>query len=169
MNSKLFLFLIVFAISSSSYSQQTKVWDSWNWLIGEWIGEGSGQPGQGGGTFSFSLDLNNKIMVNKSHSEYPATENKPAIIHESMMITSLDYKGTPSKAVYYDNEGHTINYQITYEDKSIVFTSEKIPNTPIFRLTYTELNPQVVNTKFEMSQDGLNFMNYIEGKSKRKN
>ena len=49
----------------------------------------------------------------------------------------------------------------------IVLTSEKIPNAPIFRLTYTLLDDNTVNTKFEMSQDGENFMTHIEGKSKK--
>jgi hypothetical protein len=43
--------------------------------------------------------------------------------------------------------------------------SEKIPNVPIFRLTYTLLEDQKVNIKFEMSQDGEKFMTYLEGKS----
>jgi hypothetical protein len=74
---------------------------------------------------------------------------------------------TPSKAIYFDNEGHTIYYSITWTDRSIVLTSEKALNVPIFRLTYSLLDKDTVNTKFEMSQDGLKFMVYIEGKSKR--
>ena len=81
------------------------------------------------------------------------------------MIVSLDYSGNPSKAIYFDNEGHTINYSITYTANTIVLLSEKIQNVPIFRLTYTLLDKQTVNTKFEMSQDGEKFMTYIEGKS----
>ena len=38
---------------------------------------------------------------------------------------------------------------------------------PIFRLTYTLLGDKTVNTTFAMSQDGVNFMTYIEGKSSR--
>lgn len=36
---------------------------------------------------------------------------------------------------------------------------------PVFRLTYTWLEPGLENTKFEMSQDGKNFITYVEGKS----
>ena len=68
---------------------------------------------------------------------------------------------------YSDNEGHTINYTITYAEKSIVFTNDKIANVTKFRLTYTLLEDQEVNTKFEMSRDGENFTTYIEGKSKK--
>jgi hypothetical protein len=169
MKTKLILFFSSLAIISVSFGQQNSTWDNWNWLMGKWIGEGSGQPGQGGGSFSFSLDLDKKIIVRKSHSEYPAKDNKPAIIHDDLMIVYLDFNGTPSKAIYFDNEGHTINYQITYSDKSIVFTSDKIPDVPVFRLTYSLLDIDKVDTKFEMSDDGEKFITYIEGKSKKTN
>ena len=102
------------------------------------------------------------------HSEYPAAPGKPDVIHDDLMIVYPDYSGTPSKAIYFDNEGHTINYAITYADNTIVLTSDKIPNVPTFRLTYSLLPESVVNTKFEMSQDGTSFSTYVEGKSKKK-
>ena len=83
------------------------------------------------------------------------------------MIVYLDFTGNPSKAIYFDNEGYTINYSISYLDKTIVLLSDKIPNVPVFRLTYTLLNDETINTKFEMSQDAEKFMTYIEGKSKK--
>jgi len=153
---------------SQVYSQEKSTsWSKWTWLIGEWKGEGNGQPGQGGGTFSFQPDLDGKILVRKSHSEYPASGNHPATIHDDLMIVSLDFSGNPTKAIYFDNEGHTINYTISYAPNTIVLTSEKIPNVPVFRLTYSLLENQMVNTKFEMSQDAEKFITYIEGKSKK--
>jgi hypothetical protein len=163
-----FLYITLFIVSSiTCYAQETSSLDKWNWLIGKWKGEGNGKPGQGNGTFTFKQDLDKKIIVRKSHSVYPATANKPQIIHDDLMIVYLDYKGNASKAIYFDNEGHTIHYSITYSDKSIILTSDKIPNVPIFRLTYTLLENNMVNTKFEMSQDGEKYTTYIEGKSKK--
>lgn len=169
MKRKFFLLITLFSLISTSFAQQNSKWSNWSWLIGEWKGEGSGQPGQGGGTFSFMPDLNDQILVRKSHSEYPASGNRPAIIHDDLMIVSLDGTGNPSKAIYFDNEGHTINYTITYAPNSVVLQSDKISNVPVFRLTYSLLDNQMVNTKFEMSQDGEKFMTYIEGKSIRMN
>jgi hypothetical protein len=168
MKIKLVLSMILLGILTNSIGQQNSNWKKWDWLIGEWIGEGGGQPGVGGGTFSFKPDLDNNILVRKSHSEYPATVNKPKVIHDDLMVVYSDFTGAPSKAIYFDNEGHTINYTITYSDKSIVLTSDKITNAPVFRLTYTLLENKMVDTKFEISQDGEKFMTYIEGKSKRK-
>lgn len=167
MKKKLLLTATLFVLTIICFGQQNPARDNWNWLIGNWTGEGSGQPGQGGGTFTFSFDLDQKILIRKSHSQYPATANRPGIIHDDLMVIYLDTNDNMSKAIYFDNEGHVINYSITYADKTIVFVSEKSPKAPVFRLTYTLLQNDQVNTKFEMSQDGVNFMTYIEGKSKR--
>lgn len=163
----LILTVLLFGIFYGCIAQQNPNWEKWDWLIGDWKGEGSGQPGQGGGTFSFTFDLDKNILVRKSHSEYPASSNRPAVIHNDLMIVYPDSQGIPIKAIYFDNEGHTINYTITYSEKSIVFLSEKSNYIPIFRLTYTLLENGTVKTKFEMSQDGLSFTTYIEGLSSK--
>jgi hypothetical protein len=167
MKTKILIPILLFGIASISSAQQKTTWDKWDWLIGDWKGEGAGQPGQGSGTFSFSFDLDKNIIIRKSHSEYPASDSKPKIIHDDLMIVYLDIAGSPNKAIYFDNEGHTISYTITYSDKSIVLTSDKIPNTPVFRLVYTLLDSETVNTRFEMSQDGDKYRPYVEGKSKK--
>jgi len=169
MKGKLFLFVVLFSISINIFGQEKPSWKNWNWLMGSWIGEGSGEPGTGGGTFSFSLDLDEKILIRKSHSEYPAEDNKPVIIHDDLMIVYPDLNGIPSDAIYFDNEGHTIKYHIIYSENAIILTSEKNPGAPVFRLTYTLFNKDTIDTKFEMSQDGKDFMLYIEGESKKIN
>jgi hypothetical protein len=162
------IFTIAFlGIASLCYGQQNPAWDKLEWLIGEWQGEGSGIPGEGGGIFTFSYDLEKRIMVRKSHSEYPGENIKSRTIHDDLMIIYPDSKGNPDKAIYFDYEGHTINYAITYPDSSIVLTSVLNPETPTFRLIYTMLDVDTVYTKFEMSRDGKSFMTYIEGKSKK--
>jgi hypothetical protein len=168
MKSKFLLTIAFLGFLSTCLSQQNLSWDKWNWLIGDWAGQGSGEPGKGGGTFSFKFDLDKKILVRKSHSEYPATNDKPAIFHEDLMIVYPDSTGNPGKAVYFDNESHVIHYTITYSDKSIQLTSDKSANVLVFRLTYISLDDSTVNTKFEMSQDGEKFITYIEGLSKKK-
>lgn len=167
MTTKIILAIFLLAFTITSFGQNNISWEKWNRLIGEWKGEGGGQPGQGGGTFSFSFDLDNKIVVRKSHSFYPATDNKPEVIHDDLMIIYPDGNTDKTKAIYFDNEGHIINYDVTYTDRSITLTSIKVPDSPVFRLTYTLLENEILNTKFEMSRDGINYITYIEGNSKK--
>jgi hypothetical protein len=167
MKTRLALIATFLILTTICYGQQDKNWDKWIWLIGDWKGEGGGQPGQGGGTFSFSFDLDKNIIVRKSHSEYPATENKPKITHDDLMIVYVDAIDSSIKAIYFDNEGHIINYSVVNTNKSITLTSFKTSNAPIFRLTYDLLENGMVNTRFEMSRDGVNFMTYVEGKSRK--
>jgi hypothetical protein len=83
------------------------------------------------------------------------------------MIIYLDSNKNPSKAIYFDNEGHTINYLISYTDKTIILTSEKVPESPVFRLVHSMLDNETCKTRFEISQNGEQFTLYIEGNSKR--
>jgi hypothetical protein len=167
MKSKLIAVIAVLSLTSHSFAQKNNTWDKWSWMMGTWKGEGTGEPGKGGGTFSFGTALDKKIIVRKSHSEYPATKDKPKIVHDDLMVIYLDFSGTASKAIYFDNEGHTINYAISYSASNIIMVSEQIPHVPVFRLTYTLLAPASINTKFEISQDGETFVTYLEGKSKK--
>jgi hypothetical protein len=159
--------IALIGLFTTCFGQQNTTWEKWNWLMGEWVGEGSGQAGQGGGYFAFNADLENNILIRKSHSEYVASGNRPKIIHDDLMIVYTEHSGNPYKSIYFDNEGHTINYLVTFSDSSIIFTSENMLDVPAFRLTYTLLDKETVNTKFEISQDGVNFSTYIEGKSKK--
>ena len=169
LRTKFLALILTITITTIVYAQEnTNNWEKLNFLIGDWKGEGSGNPGEGEGIFSFKYDLNYKILLRKSHSEYPAAKDKPLIVHEDLMIIYLDYFGNPNRAIYFDNEGHVINYSITFPNNNdVVFTSDKIPNAPIFRLTYSKIESDLLNVKFEMSQDGENYQAYVEGRSKR--
>lgn len=169
MKFKFIVFVVVFTISANSFGQQSPTWDKWNWLLGEWEGEGSGQPGEAKGTFSFTFDLDSKVLLRKSHTEFPEQNDKPKLIHQDLMVIHLDNTQAPAKAVYFDNEGHTIYYLVSYTEDSILLTSENKTKGPVFRLTYTLLDTNSIYTKFEISSDGNQFRTYVEGKSKKAN
>ena len=107
----LFLFAVVLAWSSrgtAAYSQLA--WDKWRALLGTWEAEGKGAPGSGAGRFSFALDLQDKIIVRKSHTEYPASEGHGPFSHDDLMIVYRD-ESDQTRADYFDNEGHVIRYR----------------------------------------------------------
>jgi len=164
------VFLLLTALCNGQMSNQDKPGSKWvkfDWLIGTWMGEGSGQPGQGGGLFTFAYDLGSNVIVRKNHTEFPATATRPASVHDDLLIIYSDPGSAEPKGIYFDNEGHTINYSVSFLDKSVVFTSLKVGKNPAFRLTYTPLEKDKVDISFDMSQDGVKFVTYLEGKSVR--
>jgi hypothetical protein len=167
MKHKLLISLLLALMLLNCYAQENNKWDKVNWLTGEWKGEGSGQPGKGGGSFSFTYDLEKNILVRKSHSEYTSNDGKSDIVHEDLMIVYFVPGGKQLEANYFDNEGHIIKYLVSVSENSVIFLSVKQDNAPVFRLSYTLLDQATVNVRFEMSSDGVNFKTYVEGKSKR--
>jgi len=83
--------------------------------------QGGGQPGQGEGSFTFQYDLDKKVMVRKKYFRISGSRNKPAINSPDLMVIYTTNKEDSLNAIYFDNEGHTINYTINFadEDKTI--------------------------------------------------
>ena len=160
---------LLLTVSQVVMSQGSIDWSRFQQLTGHWVGEGNGQPGQGTGGFSFQADLEGNILVRKSHTEFPATTAKAAFAHDDLMVIYPDFNGVPSKAIYWDNERHTIEYLVTFTDKTIVFTSAASQYMPRFRLSYETIDATTINVKFEMANPGSpdEFKMYLEGKSKK--
>lgn len=139
-----------------------------NFLVGDWVGGGSGEPGQGAGSFSFTPDLQQHIIVRRAHSEYPASGNKPAIVHDDLLIVYSDQ----AKAIYFDNEGHVIHYDITTDlpKKTATFLSTDPSPMPLFRLTYVQPSDNQLTITFEISPTGKtqDFKTYLTGAATRK-
>ena len=156
----------------SSAQQTTTGWAPFEYLIGDWVGEGGGQPGQGTGEFSFRPDLQNRILVRKNHAAYPPTKDRPGFTHDDLMVVYRELDSAPPRALYFDSEGHVIHYSVTAssDQKTIEFVSEALPSTPRYRLTYVMTGSDTLNIKFEIAPPGKpdSFTTYIEAKAKRK-
>jgi len=163
MKTNLFILAALLMLGANAYGQQTNPWAKWSWMFGDWKVAGTGTPGAGLSMFSFEPGHNNSVLMRRSHSKYPPAKDKPEVIHEDLMIIYLD-SGEPSRAIYFDNKGQTINYSITYSADSIVMQADKVTNRPVFRLTYTRIDNKTANVKYEMSTDGEKFITYDEGR-----
>src|SRR5271170_3986737 len=126
-------FVLLLLGVASLLAQQSKTdarWAPLGFLIGEWVGEGGGAPGQGEGGFSFLPDQDGRILIRKNYANYPATKDKPAYSHTDLTIIyqeSAEAKGdTELRAIYFDNEGHTIHYTVlpAPDGNSVQFLSE---------------------------------------------
>jgi hypothetical protein len=169
-----FLPVLLIFTSSLDFAQALKKdidWKRWHFIIGEWVAEGGGKPGQGTGSFSFDFDLQKRILIRKNSAIYPPAGGNPAYTHNDLMII---YKGPSysTEAMYFDNEGHVINYSVKFSDdqNSIIFESIPQAHEPVYRLTYIKVNNQKLNLKFEIAQPDtpLNFSTYIEATAHRK-
>jgi hypothetical protein len=167
------LLALSFLIPTILPAQQSKddAWAPVKFLLGDWIGEGGGQPGQGAGGFSFHPDLQGKILVRKNYADYPATKDRPAYRHDDLMIVYRESGDQDLRAVFFDNEGHVIHYSVPAGDggNSVQFLSEVSAKRPRFRLTYVKTGDDRLSLKFEIAPPGQPdaFATYIEAKARR--
>jgi hypothetical protein len=169
MKSPKILYTAILLVFSQLISGQSSVdqWKEWNYLLGEWVGEGGGQPGQNEGTFSFRTDLNGKILVRKNHTVFPAATNSPVSVHDDLLIVYPGGQENPQEAIYFDNEGNTIKYKVSFTDNNVILTSDASTNAPRFRLTYVKIDSRTVIISFEIAspQSPETFKIYLSGKA----
>ena len=148
-----------------AYSQPAD-WSDFQALLGDWAGEGRGGPGQGSGAFSFQPDLDGKVLIRKNHAEYPAMKDHPAAVHDDLMIMYRDQPDAQPHAIYFDNEGHVIRYDVATPAPGgpIVFLSAPQKGAPQYRLTYTPVEGGRLKIKFEIAPPGerRQFAMYID-------
>jgi hypothetical protein len=168
------LLACIFLLIASARAQQSQElnWEPYRFLLGEWIGEGSGTPGEATGGFSFSFDLEKKILVRKNYANYPATKDKPAYSHTDLMVIYQDAANNATRAIYFDSEGHVINYAVAFSNDNtrLVFTSEPSASAPRFRFTYNTPSDGRLTFEFEIAPPGKPdaFSKYVQGSARRK-
>jgi hypothetical protein len=149
----------------------TPNWDAWRFLVGEWVGEGGGAPGQGGGSLIFHFDLQQHVLLRKNRVEFPAVPDRAAFAHDDLTVIYPDPAGG-MRAIYFDNEGHVIHYTVAISEdwNTITFVSDPTPSAPRFRTTYIKGQNEVVTIRFEIASPGNReeFSLYTEGTATRK-
>jgi hypothetical protein len=156
--------------ASAQQSSSKPELSAFQFLLGEWTGEGSGNPGEGNGTFTFSMDLQDHILIRRNQSDYPETKTHAAFSHNDLMVI-YQAPGQTVHAIYFDNEDHTIQYNttISHDGKSITFISDSLLNSPRFRLKYTALSEDSLLITFDIAPPAKpnSFSKYLEGRAHR--
>ncbi len=144
-------------------------WQPWQFLIGTWKGDAKGDAGEGPGEFTFKTDLDGKILEATNNQEFPAKDGRPAFTFHSLMIIYLS--GTDTQAIFYDNEGHVLNYTVQFSDnpKKVTFTGETVPYTPAYRFSYTDNGDGTLKVDFDTAPANAPkaFTSHVAGVVKR--
>ncbi len=128
------------AIVSGQQNPQSAASDPWRslrFLIGTWDAktQGGSAAAASSGTYVFQLELRNHVLARHTAS---AGCKGPADFdceHGDLLYVYQDAAGQPLKAIYFDNEGHTIHYDVTTAgENTAVFLSSSSQPAPQFRL-----------------------------------
>lgn len=143
--------------------------DALHFLEGGWAAHSTGQGATSEGTYSFLRELKGHVLAR--HGK-PANCQGPASFdceHGDLLYVFQEAPGQPLKALYLDNEGHVIHYDVTVpEPGTAIFLSEPAGGGPRFRLTYT-LRGEVLSGKFQMQLPGqTDWRSYLEWSGGRK-
>ena len=158
--------LLVMAAVSLAGAQPGDVWAPLKLLVGDWKGEGAGEPGKGEGAFSFRFELGGKVLVRKSYTAFPAQAGRLANRHDDLLVV---YAEDGLRAIYWDSEGHVIRYRVTASGDTVTFLSDVSPSAPHFRLSYRATGKDTVFVRFEIAPPGKPeaFGTHLEGTSRR--
>ncbi len=163
--------LVAGALPMIAQQTHSTGWQDWSFLLGEWKGVGEGQPGQATGGFTFKPDLQRRVLVRTNFADYPATKNRPASRHDDLMIVYQESLESPTRAIYFDNEGRVIHYEVRVNPaaRTAIFLSEPAAGAPRYRLSYIGKEQDTVSLKFEISPPDKpeQFQTYIEASAKR--
>ena len=162
---------VLFAIAVPAAAQASSPWDGLDFLKGSWIASAKGQGGAAvAGSYSFQNELDRHIMAR--YSTRDGTCKAPASFdceHGDSLFIYEEASGQPLKAIYFDNEGHVIHYDVTTPVPGLaVFLSEPSRPGPRFRLEY-ELHGTDMSGKFQMQLPGQSeWKSYLEWSGPKK-
>lgn len=146
-------------------------WKPLQFLMGNWEAKtkGGSAGAASSGTYVFQPELRGHVLARHSagaECKGPADFNCE---HGDLLYVYRDSTAAPLKAVYFDNEGHVIYYDVTIPaPNTAVFLSQPSQPGPQFRLVY-ELKGGIMEGKFQLRMPGqTEFKSYLEWSGGRK-
>ncbi|MBS1495249.1 MAG: hypothetical protein K1X86_16675 [Ignavibacteria bacterium] len=178
MKKSFLLLLFILFMPAILFSQNTKrdsLWMPFKSFIGEWVGDGEGEPGKGKYERNYQLIFNKRFIEVHNKSTYPPkNENAQGEVHEDVGYFSYD---KPRKAFVlrqFHTEGFVNEYvleSISTDGKTISFVTESIENLPVgfrARESYQLINENEFEETFEIAEPGKDFALYTKVKFVRR-
>jgi hypothetical protein len=161
------LVLLVALPSPTHAGEPADPWAPYRFLLGSWAGTGSGKPGEAiAGATSFALELGGQVMVRRNRAEYaPRESGGNNVVHEDLLVIYREPGESAPRAIYFDNEGHTIHYTVTIPEKQpgVVLESAAGAPGPRFRLSYEARPDGAPSVDFAIGAPGQPFKSYATG------
>jgi hypothetical protein len=143
----------------------------WRVLIGDWAGDGGGQPGSATGRTSYRFEVGERAIVRRNRADVAASAGRPASVHEDLLVIHAGSKPGEARALYVDNEDHVIQYAATWsaDGKTLTFVSDVMPTAPRFRMTCRIQSADEHVLDFDIAPPGSPdaFKPYVSGTLKR--
>ena len=123
---------------------------------------------QASGGYAFRLELSDHVLARHSRTGACSSPDDVDCRHTDLLYVYPASNGQSFQAIYLDNEGHLIHYDIsTPKPGTAVFLSEVGQPGPQYRLSY-ELVDGALSGKFELKMPSqADFMSYLEWSGKR--
>ncbi len=135
-----------------------------SFLEGTWDAKTGGAQGvTTSGVYSFARELDGHILAR--HATTDPGCKAPASFdckHADLLYIYLDAPGQPLRAIYFDNEGHTLHYTISLPTATSVVMVSEPGYGPQIRLMY-ELKAGIMYGKFQIMPPGqTEWKSYLE-------
>ena len=158
---------------TAAASEGDRAWQALRPLAGEWTGTGGGgEPGEVSSSgMSFSYELHGRVLMRKGFTAFLATASRAAFQHDDLTLIYPGDAGSAPRAIYFDDEGHSIEYTISVSDdgQRIECLSALRPDRPRFRFTYVFTGPDELKIRFEIAPPGQpeKYTTHVEGSARR--
>jgi hypothetical protein len=159
------------AQSAVKADPQSDPWAGLRFLLGAWGARttGGSAQAQSSADYAFELDLRDHILARRTGSANCQGPQDFDCQHSDLLYIYPQSSPHSWRAVYFDNEGHVINYVVTAPRPGMaVFLSAAGAGQPQFRLVYELVNGEMTG-KFQAKMPGQpDFVSYLEWSGKRK-
>jgi hypothetical protein len=150
----------VYAQSADKPSQ----WEPLQFLVGTWNAQTTAEGtavAQSLGTYTFQYSLNGNLITRASASQSCKGPADFDCRHHDTLILYHDAGDAVAHALYADDDGHVIHYDITVPNPNTAILLSNSPG-PRFRLVY-QLDKGVMSGKFQFAPPGSSeFKSYLE-------
>ncbi len=150
------------------------VWQPFRVFLGNWKGEGSGEPGTADYERSYRFIFKDRFIEVKNRSSWrPTAQNPKGEVHEDLGYISYDKARKTFVLRQFHIEGFVNQYRlesVSADGRRIVFVSEAIENIGSgwrAREVYQIAGPDEFTESFELAPPGQDFAPYSTATLKR--